>query len=236
MKIFDGHTHFHQTGYNSFDNQLYLEIFNSLENYRDFNAIFPDSANLAIILDVEHIQEVYKIIINDKRIKAIKLHSRIQKIDDNKFLKICSELEKIPSHYPIIYDGFYYGSNIQYQPSLLHLQCLLERFPSRNFVLAHSGGHKVLDFFFHFRSYTNLYYCLSLSLQLLEDSSCFRDIVKLIKWTDKKKILFGSDLPFASSEEQLRITLEIFDLLELSAKEREDILFRNALNLYTSKM
>ena len=102
----------------------------------------------------------------------------------------------------------------------------------RPFVIAHCGGYEILKYFFHLRPLPNIYYDLSFSLQYLRDSSLYTDLVKLIKYTDKSKVMFGSDYPLADPNLQLEILLGVFDELKLSTQEREKILFRNAESLF----
>lgn len=128
---------------------------------------------------------------------------------------------------PIIYDAFYYGDEIQFQPNLKELVNLVKAFPNRRFIIAHAGGYEILKYYFHLRTLTNVGYDLSLSLQYLEDSSCRQDLKKLIKFTSKEKLFFGTDYPFASPSNQVQILNQIFYELGLTDKEKEGIFNNN---------
>jgi predicted TIM-barrel fold metal-dependent hydrolase len=130
---------------------------------------------------------------------------------------------------PIIYDAFYYGEDIIYQPNLKELIKLVNEFPERKFIIAHAGGYEILKYYFHLRTLTNVGYDLSLSLQYLEDSSCREDLKKLIKFTPKEKIFFGTDYPFASPSNQVQILNQIFNELGLTEDEKEGIFCNNWL-------
>ena len=51
-------------------------------------------------------------------------------------------------------------------------------------------------------------------------------------YTDKKKIMFGSDFPWASPSFQYNVMKDIFSALNSSASEQEDILYNNALSIF----
>lgn len=237
MKLFDGHIHI-ETGLEKYD--LVIDagnvIFNSLEEYHRFRKTVPAGYSVTLILDFKNnFEEVKKIVAEDKSITTLKIHSRIQQLTlvDYPLLHKC--LNEMPAHLSVIYDAFYYGMEMEFQPDLPALCILLKNNTKRTFIIAHSGGYKMLHYIFHLRPFENVYYDLSLSLQYLSDSSVYPDMKKLIKFTPKNRILFGSDYPFASPKEQYIILEDIFYDLGLSAEEKENICFNNANALFAIK-
>ncbi|MES2963867.1 MAG: amidohydrolase family protein, partial [Bdellovibrionota bacterium] len=87
-------------------------------------------------------------------------------------------------------------------------------------------------YYVHLRKLENVHHDLSLCLQYYEDSSLLMDFKKLIKWTDKKKMMFGSDFPDFSPKKQYELLMKICDELKLSVEDREAISFKNARDLY----
>jgi predicted TIM-barrel fold metal-dependent hydrolase len=82
------------------------------------------------------------------------------------------------------------------------------------------------------RNLENVYYDLSFSLQYLSDTSCFLDLIKLIKYTNKNKIMFGSDHHWASAKFQFEILNGIFDKLQLNQEEKQKILYDNSQEVF----
>ena len=136
---------------------------------------------------------------------------------------------------PIIYDAFYYGDEIKFKPALENLIQLAKAFPYLPIIVAHSGGYEMLKYFFHLRQINNIYYDLSLSLQLLWDSSVFLDLIKLVKFTDKSRILFGSDYPGAKPDLELSILRDVCNKLNLSQEQIHQIMYQNSVQLFKPK-
>ena len=237
MRIFDAHFHFSEDNYD-LDVLGRNVIFNSVIEYKEKSALGwqpTKSESVTLLFDFINHEHFIQSEINLGKIAAVKIHSRIQKIAEQDYKSIVTNLEKISSNIPIVVDCFYHGTQLEFQPSLKGIILLLESFPDRKFVLAHSGGIKLLEYFFHLRKLSNLYYELSATLQYLHDSSLFTDLKKLISFTDKKRILFGSDFPFTSPSKQLGILQNLFKELALKEDETDLILYLNAVNLFLEK-
>ena len=123
-----------------------------------------------------------------------------------------------------------------YQPSLQSIINIAQEFPDKKIIVAHSGGHKVLEYFFHLRTLENVYYDLSFSLQYLSDTSCFLDLIKLIKYTNKNKIMFGSDHHWASAKFQFDVLNGIFEKLQLNQEEKQKIVFDNSQEVFFGEL
>lgn len=232
MKIYDCHLHI-EKGLDNYD--LEIEggnvIYNSIENYKLFSQKHPEYS-ASLIFDYKNnlnfvLEEARK-----NRLSALKIHSRIQQISINDYEYLFEALDRDKTEIPIIYDAFYFGSELDFQPSLYWLVELIKRYPKRKIIVAHSGGYEVLKYFFHLRPFGNVYYDLSFSLQYLSDSSIFMDIKKLIKYTDKTKIFFGSDYPYASPLFQKNSLVKIFTEIGLNNKDQQLILSKNARDVF----
>lgn len=232
IKIFDAHVHV-DNGLSNYD--LTVDGMNLIFNHVDAFQTFREgsaSQSRSLILDIG---DDFGYVCNEARtgnIAALKIHSRLQHITKTDWPAIETHLAQMPARLPIIIDAFYYGKDLDAQPSLRHIIHIAERFPDRHFVIAHSGGYHILEYFFHLREFTNISYDLSFSLQYLLDSSKWIDLRKLIKHTNKARILFGSDFPFASPKLQYQSLLAIADDLQLSHADRAAIFFENAYRLF----
>lgn len=197
-------------------------IFNSMEKYQQFSDHYSDYYQ-SLIFDWEKNLDFYRTLIDSGKIVCLKIHSRIQKIDTSQYPILINTLSKLERNIPIIYDAFYYGAELAYQPSLSGLIEMVKAFPDRKFVVAHAGGYEILKYFFHLKEYVNVGFDLSFSLQYLMDSSCSADLVKLIRYTDKRRIFFGSDSPHASLTKQVVVLEKILRELALNQEEIDGI-------------
>ena len=236
MKIFDCHLHI-EKGLKDYDLGSVTKsnvIFNEIETYEKFIDKVKPSDSVALVFDVKN----FDFVVDQhkkKRINALKIISRDQKLTQRDYDFIQEKLPLFSDDVVVIIDAFYYGAELLFQPSLTEIIRTAVNFPNKKIVVAHCGGHKVLDYFLHLRQLPNIYYDLSLSLQYLYDSSTFLDLIKLINYTPKEKIMFGTDYYWASPKKQYQILNEIFDRLSVAASEREMILYQNAEDLLKNK-
>ena len=227
MKIFDGHSHISDKTYDlnvAFRNIIFNDI-------SEYNAFDSQADCISIIFDYKN-YDINSLIKSDPRIKAIKIHSRLQSLNRKGFTDLLSELKKLNLDLPIIYDAFYYGPELEFAPRIADVVDLSEQFPDVPIIVAHSGGHKVLDYFYHLRPLSNVHYCISNSLPYLKGSSSFLDFIHLIKYTPSDKILFGSDFPYCSPSHTYDLLMDIFKSLQLDQAHQESILYSNCLRLF----
>jgi predicted TIM-barrel fold metal-dependent hydrolase len=234
MKIFDCHCHI-EKGLENYDLLGVSHrniIFNSITDYKDHIGKVSAEDTVSLVFDFKYNFQFVNDTIKAGKIDALKIISRDQKLSEEDYPELIAKLEEVGERLPIIIDAFYYGHNLKYQPSLSSIIDIASHFPNRKIIVAHSGGHKVLDYFFHLRTLKNIYYDLSFSLQYLSDSSCYIDFVKLIKYSDRTKILYGSDYNWASPKLQFEVLEGIFQKLNFSDSDKELIYFYNSFNLF----
>ncbi|MDP2175487.1 MAG: amidohydrolase family protein [Bacteroidota bacterium] len=233
--MFDCHLHV-ETGLDKYDADITSGniIFNSIESYEKHGPLHPNYFH-SLIFDFNKEITYFKKLIQSKKIVCLKIHSRIQKISVKDYSYLIQRLKDLDENIPIIYDAFYYGEDILFQPNLIELINLVKTFPERKFIIAHAGGYEILKYYFHLRTFSNVGYDLSLSLQYLEDSSCKQDLLKLIKYTSHEKLFFGSDYPFASPKNQYNILKQILADLNFDS-EQTSLIFENSwLNFINNK-
>lgn len=233
MEIFDAHVHI-ESGFEAYDLPVSGRnlICNDFRQWEAYQQVQQAGDSLTLIFEYQHhLSEIIGAIAAGQ-VDALKIHSRIQKIRHGDYSKLMEQLESVPSHIPIILDAFYYGPEWDYQPNLEAFTKMILRFPDRRFLIAHSGGHKVLSYFFQLKPCENVFFDLSMSLAYLVDTSAFQDLVKLIKHIPAERILFGSDFPNASPKQQVTILRQIFDTLSLSGATQNRILYLNGQGLF----
>ena len=204
-------------------------IFNSVDHYKQESDNYLTYYK-SLLFDYKNnfdfiIEEASK-----QKIVAYKIHSRIQKITNEDYPILLEMLEKLPNNIPLIYDAFYYGSDLKYQPSLEGLIYLATNLPHKRFIVAHAGGYKIIEYFFHLKGLKNIGYDLSISLQYLYDSSCQFDLLKLIKYTPSERIFFGTDFPIGDPLVQFDYLIQILNSLNMNSKKIEEIFTTNWLN------
>lgn len=229
-EIFDCHLHVdHElTNYNIEIVNANI-IFNYIEQYISQKDKYP-SFYKSLIFDFRNNYDYVFNEIRSEKIHAIKIHSRIQQIESHEYPELLKAIKRTGNNIPIIYDAFYFGSDIEFQPSLSGLLYLARELPNTKFIVAHAGGYKILEYFFHLRELKNVAFDLSFSLQYLSDSSAKFDLIKLIKYTSKEKLFFGSDFPYADPKKQVSNLFDILINLSIPTRDIEAVFSTNWLN------
>lgn len=113
------------------------------------------------------------------------------------------------------------------------IQLIKKNFPKLKIILAHSGrkwpftGDDVLDLIIPaLKSYEDVYF----------ETSTIRDpqvISEMVKVVGSHRVLFGSDYPFDNSNEDVyKVEFEVMDRLEVSGKDRDNIIRNNFKRLF----
>ena len=236
--IFDSHIHLEGDVYEKnvvgLDNyNLDIAGGNLIVNFLELFELYRDTINnsskrysLTCIFDFRSLDNIDQF--NDRvekgEIHGAKIHSKIQKIYPHEYQLICSRIESIPDHIPIILDSWYDWYDLSIQPSLEHNIMLALKYPQKKFIIAHAGGSKILDYFMHTRKINNMYYDLSLTLGYFKGSSVWRDVKHFVKYVPSDRIMYGSDYPYYDPKTQLK---RLYKILEKAAKTERDI--RNIL-------
>ena len=179
--------------------------------FTGLGTLHPDSPDMKA--DVEEIISL--------GLKGVKLHPDIQqfKIDDYRMLKI---YELCEGRLPLLVhtgDHRYDFSN----PN--RLVPILEIYKNLTVIGAHFGGWSMWEKATEkLAGYKNFYVDCSSSLYAITPEKA----AELIRAYGAERVLFGTDYPMWKPEEEL----ERFMQIDLSEKEREDILFNNAAKMF----
>lgn len=149
-------------------------------------------------------------------LKGIKLHPDFQdfNIDDECMLPI---YKAIAGKLPVL---IHMGDEKRTSSSPERLAKVMDLFPEITFIAAHLGGYQMWDDSIKYLIGKNLYLDTSSSLAILDKEKA----TYIIKEHGVNKVLFGTDYPMWSHEDELRR----FYLLDLTDEERELILWKNA--------
>jgi predicted TIM-barrel fold metal-dependent hydrolase len=152
-------------------------------------------------------------------LQGVKLHPEFQNfnIDDLEMMPVYKAVE---GKLPIL---MHMGDENRDSSSPQRLRKVLELFPRLTFVAAHLGGYQMWDESMEYLVGENVYLDTSSSLYMLNKERA----KEIIRRHGVHKVLFGSDYPMWSIEEELQRFLD----LELTQEEQELILWKNASSL-----
>jgi predicted TIM-barrel fold metal-dependent hydrolase len=207
-------------------------IFNSLEEYRQEAEEVRRGNSISLIFDLNDGGQFLESQYRSGAIQAFKIHSRRQKLKADDYSPILEKGIEWEVRLPIIVDAFYFGQDLEFQPSLPFIIQLARALPETPIVVAHAGGYRLLEYFFHLRELENIWLDLSFSLQYLADSSLRTDLKKVIKFWDRKRVMYGSDFPWSSAKMQADVLSNILDGLAFSDSEKHLLFYKNAADLY----
>lgn len=234
MNVFDCHFHI-ETGLEKYDIETAGKniIFNSIESYKEHHSQATRQDTVTLIFDYKERFDEVRSIVNGGGIHALKIHSRIQKLAEDDYPELIERMVEFDPRIPIIVDAFFFGDDLEYQPSLPFIVKLARRFPDIPVVVAHCGGYEVMKFFYHLRKLPNIYFDLSISLAYMRSTSVYADFKNLINFGDRGKVMFGTDYPFITPSRQLGVFNEMADELNMPAEKRNEILYTNALSVFS---
>ncbi len=160
----------------------------------------------------------------------VKIHPRISSLKIDDFPMILSTLNKIETNV-IIVDSFYFGAKINSHIGIELAVYLAEALPQKKIIVAHSGGHKLLECMLYTRELKNIFYDIALIHCYLENTSVEKDIIHFMKFTHSR-IMYGSDYPDFSFDRSIKKSLLLCNQAGLTSLDTENIMGNNFLKIY----
>ncbi len=212
------------------------------------NMYFLDSVNLDEV--DEYLCKIKQNIKKYPRILGIKIYLGYQKYyaNDNKIFKVADFADKnklqVTFHCGEIYDDEGKSSYSKYSDAKF-IEELAIKYPNVNFIASHLNWPNFESVFYLCNKYDNVYTCFSgcndgenkeeRYKQNIQISNILKKYIKKYPKI-KKRIMYGTDF-FAISDEYNDVSsyIEILDLLDLSDKEKRDILYNNVCDAYKIK-
>jgi predicted TIM-barrel fold metal-dependent hydrolase len=117
---------------------------------------------------------------------------------------------------PVVFCGYQQTVDDKiYMDELLPLNYdrLAKRHPNAKIVIAHMGGHRVLDAYFVAKSNPNVYLDTSYVFSALRDTSIYKDLIFVLRNLDRR-VIFGSDFPEIKLPDYVRLVLAEANQLE----------------------
>lgn len=159
---------------------------------------------------------------------GVKLHPRLSNIKKNNFDKVANKLEEQKFDF-IIVDCFYYSSNLDNHINLELAIYIAKYFKDTKVLLAHGGGHKVLEYMLYTRDLKNVYYDFSLTSNYLKNTSVWKDMLNFIKF-NSQKVFFGSDYPDFTVQKSIIVYCDLIKESNLNIEQEEQIFCKNILD------
>jgi predicted TIM-barrel fold metal-dependent hydrolase len=136
---------------------------------------------------------------------GIKIHPRVQGVTAHdpivrEVLAFMNERRR-----PVLFDNFPHGKEVD-EPALLPMAYhrRAQEFPEVTMVLAHAGGHRVMDAFLVAKANPRVMLETSFTLNYYQGSSVEADLAFVVRRTHPGRILHGSDFPSCGVGDYLR--------------------------------
>lgn len=163
---------------------------------------------------------------------GLKLHPRLQDfaVDDERTARLVQAAGEMDV--PVLIDAFPDGSHLMQGFSPLKYALLAKRCPQTRIIIAHMGGHYVLDFMMLAKRLPNVYFDFSYSLLYYQTSSVPGDMVYAMRSMKFERIFYGSDYPDRSVSVSLERSLEYLRGSGISGVELDKIMGSNAQRFF----
>ncbi len=126
-----------------------------------------------------------------------------------------------------------YGSEMMYRCNNMALSCEIARHVRDvPILLLHSGGLKVYEAMLLAMARDNVFLETSFSLKFYENTAFLQNFIDVFRKVGASRIIYGSDFPYVTLEDSLKIAKVVFDRAGFSSDEQEKIYYKNALELY----
>ena len=131
----------------------------------------------------------------------------------------------------VIVHCFPWGTAMEYNFSLQLVLELNREFPDLKILIAHGGGYESWIFRAHTGSIKNVLYDFSASLKYYEGSDLLRPLQRYLKYSSDR-ILFGSDYPVASADEQMAECIRLAEEVGINYEKLESLFVNNFLTVW----
>ena len=162
---------------------------------------------------------------------GLKIHPRLQGVVVNDSVVCDVMCWAGENHLPVLFDALPYGSDFGNEDMHPYAYCqVCQEMPETVVILAHAGGHKIIDAFLAAKACDNLLLDISFTPAYYSGSSVLKDIQFLLRRLPAGKLIYGSDFPDVGISESLHIAIDLAASLD---SERQAALFeKTAVGTY----
>lgn len=163
---------------------------------------------------------------------GLKLHPRLQgfDVDDSRTVQLVNIAGEMGV--PVLVDAFPDGTHILQGFSPVKYACLAKKCPNTKIIIAHMGGHYVIDFMMLAKRIPNMYFDFSYSLLYYQSSTIPIDMVYAMRSMKFNRVFYGSDYPDRTISSSLEMSIKFLQSQELEREQLDKIMFRNAQEFF----
>ena len=163
---------------------------------------------------------------------GLKLHPRLQnfRLDEplvHKLVRFAGEMDV-----PVLIDAFPDGTFLQQEFSVLSYSRIAHACPNTRIIVAHMGGHYVLDFMMLAKRIPNLYFDTSYSLLYYRGSSVPQNMIYAMQNMKFDRVFYGSDYPDRTIKDSLDSSLQEFNERSIPVEKIDRIFYQNAKEFF----
>jgi predicted TIM-barrel fold metal-dependent hydrolase len=164
--------------------------------------------------------------------QGLKLHPRLQRhaIDSANTIRLVRHAGEIGV--PVIICGFPDGDWLMQGSTVLNYANLAKACAQTRIVVAHMGGHHVIDLMMLAKRIPNLYLDTSYSLLYYRGSAIVQNLIYAMHSMRFERIFYGSDYPDRAVGETLIQSKTVFQEYGLSEEQMFRILYQNAKEFF----
>jgi uncharacterized protein len=160
--------------------------------------------------------------------KGLKLHPRLNqyRADDPMVKELFNKAHELGV--PTLVDAFPDGNSLLLGDATTQYGNLALSCPDAPLIVAHFGGHRVIEMMLIAKRVPNIYLNFAYTLLYYRGSSVTQDLIYAIKSMRGDRIFYGSDYPDRELGKTLELTKEVFNNFNLADDLIEKVLFKNA--------
>jgi predicted TIM-barrel fold metal-dependent hydrolase len=133
---------------------------------------------------------------------------------------------------PVVIDAFPDGDWLMQGFDPLAFARLCNQCPETRIVVAHFGGHHVIDCMMLAKRISNMYFDLSYSLLYYRGSAVTANMTYAMRSLKHRRVFYGSDYPDRSVRETLSGSIAVLSEAGFGREELDRILYLNAEEFY----
>lgn len=178
--------------------------------------------------DLKNLQNL----VDKNKVHGVKLHPRFQEINfrgknEKKLIDCCAEL-----NIPVLICSFFDGITLKKKIEPQDFCDFAQINHKTNFIFAHFGGYKYLDFMMIAKYFDNIYLDLSFTPFYFRETNIVNDLVYACKSLKFDKIFYGSDFPEVLHNNSIKLLNLYFNKNKISKQNKEKIFYQNAKKFF----
>ena len=188
-----------------------------------FANVHPDAPQAIKVLDKAY---------HDLGYIGLKLHPRLQHypIDSESTIRLVRHAGDL--NLPVIICGFPDGDWLMQGSTVLRYAHLAKECPQTKIIVAHMGGHYVIDLMMLAKRIPNLYLDTSYSLLYYRGSAVVKNLTYAMRSMKFKRVFYGSDYPDRSIVDTLTQSVAVLQDNGFNQEEIDQLLYRNAKEFF----